>query len=369
MQRPTRAARMFAALVMSAAICLALAACGGGGGSGDATTLLQQTFGGSHAVNSGNLSFSVTVDPSGSRTLTHPVSFSFGGPFQSRGKGKLPASNFDISLTAQGVSGTLGLLSTGTQGYVTLDGASYELPAATFQQLESSFAQLTSSASGGSGSSTLTKLGIDPMHWLVNPSVVGTESIGGTETTHIRAGVNVPALLRDLNTFLQRASSVGVSGAANIPHGISAATQSKIAGEVESPSVDVWTGKSDKTVRRLEVNLTLPVSGHESSALGGLRSASVAVVMQYASLNQPQTISSPSAVQPFSEFTAKIKPILEQIETALGGGLAGSTTSSASGAASNSGSASSVQTYSQCISAARNDIAKMQHCASLLSHK
>ena len=36
--------------------------------------------------------------------------------------------------------------------------------------------------------------------------------MGGAQTTHIHAGVNVPALLNDLNTLLERASSLGVSG-------------------------------------------------------------------------------------------------------------------------------------------------------------
>ncbi len=318
MRHPIRAARLVAALAISTALCVALGGCGGS--SGDATTLLRQTFGGSHAVSSGDLSVSVTVDPSGSRTLTQPFTFTFGGPFQSRGKGQLPASNFQIAMTAQGTSGSLALLSTGARGYVTLEGTSYQLPAATFEQLESNFAQLTYPSSGGPGSSELARLGIDPMQWVTHPSVVGSESIGGMQTTHIRAGVNAPALASDLNTFLGKAAALGVSGAADIPNSISATTQSKLASEIESPGIDLWTGKSDKTVRKLAFHLTLLISGQVSSKVGGMRSAAVGVVMQYASLGQPQTISAPSTVQPFSHFAARFEPILQRLETALGGG-------------------------------------------------
>ena len=90
--------------------------------------------------------------PSGSSTLNGPITLSFGGPFQSLGKGKLPKSNFNVSISALGKTGSLGILSTGTTGYVTLQGTSYQLPAATFQKLESSFAALASSPGGGSGS-------------------------------------------------------------------------------------------------------------------------------------------------------------------------------------------------------------------------
>src|SRR5581483_1373167 len=156
--------------VLTLAIAVLLAVCGSGSG-GQAKTLLKQTFSGSHKVDSGNLTFQLTVNPSGSRTLSGPISFSFGGPFQNLGTGKLPASNFTISVSALGRTGTLGLISTGQSGFVTLSGTAYKLPAATFQQLESSFSGITSSGKGGSGSGALGKLGIDPLHWLVNPSV------------------------------------------------------------------------------------------------------------------------------------------------------------------------------------------------------
>ena len=76
--------------------------------STDAAGLLKQTFSGSHKVNSGNLNVSLTINPSGSSTLNGPITLSFGGPFQSLGKGKLPQSNFTISVSALGKSGSLG---------------------------------------------------------------------------------------------------------------------------------------------------------------------------------------------------------------------------------------------------------------------
>src|SRR5207248_413536 len=123
-----------------------------------------------------------------------------------------------------------------------------------------------SSSPGGSGSSgLLSKLGIQPLHWLADPQVVGDEDVAGASTTHIHANINVAALLGDFNTFLQKAASLGVSGSASFPRGISAASRNRISREIESPSFDVWTGKADKTVRRLLIKLTLPVSGKTST--------------------------------------------------------------------------------------------------------
>lgn len=358
---------------------LALSSCGS-----DANKLLQETFSGSHRVNSGQLGLSLTINPSGSKTFNSPISLSFGGPFESLGQGKLPQSSFTVSVSGLGRTGSLAIVSTGTNGYVTLQGTSYQLPAATFQRLESSFSQLTSSAGGsGSRSSTLSRLGIQPLHWLRDPSIVGTETVNGAKTTHIRAGINVSALLQDLNTFLQKAASAGVAGATRFPSGLSSSARSRIASELKNPTFDVWTGSSDKTLRKLAIKLSLPVSGQVSNSLGGLRAADVGLTVNYAEINQPQTITGPTSTRPFNEFVTKVRSVIQSLGNLLGGsGLAGTAgangaggagTPGASGSAGASGtggaSAASVQSYSRCIQAAGNNIAQMQQCAPLLNNK
>jgi hypothetical protein len=357
---------------------LTVAACGSSGssGSGNPSTLLNQTFSGEHKVTSGKLSLQLTVDPSGSSTLSGPITVSFGGPFQTRGTNKLPASDFTVAVSALGRSGSLGILSTGSSGYVTLQGVNYQMPQATFEKLESSFSSLTSSQGSGSGSGALGKLGIQPLHWLTNPTIVGTETVGGAKTTHIHAGINVSALLGDLNTLVERASSLGVSGASTLKSGIPASAQSKIASEIRNPSVDIWTGTSDHTIRRLTITMTLPVTGKVSSELGGMTSADLGLTMQYSDLNQAQTITAPTSAQPFTQFATKLKSFLGAVQSAAAGAIAGgsaggSTSGSAGGSTSgtttgSSGSSSKVTSYSQCIQAANGDVSKMQKCASLL---
>ena len=108
--------------------------------------------------------------------------------------------------------------------------------------------------------------------------------------------------------------------------------------------------------------------------LGGLRSAGIGLSMQYGDLNQPQTITAPTTLRPFSEFDSKLKALVAQIEGgvggALGGGAGSSLGSGASGAGGVTGGAASsaaLQAYSHCIQAAHSDVAKMQKCASLLN--
>jgi len=365
-----RASWLRLGLLMSAvAISLALAACGsssgsGATGSGSAASLLKQTFSSGHSVKSGVLGFTLSLNPSGSSTLTTPISLTLGGPFQSRGTGKLPASDFTIGISALGRKGSLAVISTGTSGFVSLEGANYQLPASDFQRLESSFSGV---ASSGGGQSSLAGFGIDPEHWLKNPSIVGTDTVGGAATTHIRAGVNVTALLSDLNTFL--AKTAKTSGTTKIPSSISPATQQRIAGVVKNATVDVWTGTSDKTLRKLSLNLTLPVTGQISTLLGGLSSAGIGLTLQYSGLNQTESIATPTNVQPYSQFTTKLRSVVQAVEGGLGGagatgtaGATGSTTPS-----TGSGSSANVSKYTQCIQSAGQDVSKMQKCASLLN--
>jgi hypothetical protein len=302
------------ALVIVSAACVGLAGCGGS--SGDATALLRQTFTGNHRVDSGNLGFNLILEPSGSSTLRGPISLSLRGPFQSLGRGRLPQSAFNVSLTGMGGGGSVTITSTGASGYLTFAGASYRLPQATFQRLESSFSAL-GSAPGTSRSGLLGRLGIQPEHWLVNPRVVGDEAIDGTDTTHIHAGVNFAALLSDLSTFLQRAALRGGSAASSFPSGISAATRSRIAGEVRNPTFDVWTGKTDRTLRRLQIKMRLALSGQTSASLGGARSVAIGITLQYANLNQPQAITAPVALRPYSEFQGRLQVLLQAVRGAL----------------------------------------------------
>jgi hypothetical protein len=305
----------------------------------------------------------------GSSTLSTPITFSLGGPFQSRGGGKLPESDFTIGVSALGRHGALGVISTGTAGYVNLQGTNYQLPQADFQKLEQSF---SSTGASGSSSGGLGSLGIDPLHWLTHPSVVGTETVNGASTTHIRSGVDVNVLISDLNSFLAKTAKNTTAGTSGIPTQIPAATAQKIAAAVKNATVDVWTGKSDTTLRKLALSLSVPVTGKISTQLGGMTTAGIGLTLQYSKLNQPQSVATPTGVHPYSEFTAKLQSVAQALTGALGasglgGGSTGSSSATATTPSSGTGSAAGVSKYSACIQKANGDVTKMQKCASLLN--
>ncbi len=355
------------ALLVAALIGVLAAGCGSS--STNPAGLLRQTFSNSQTVSSGTLSLDLTLNPTGSSTLSTPISFKYGGPFQSRGAGKPPATNFTISLGSSGAAASLGILSTGSAGYFTLQGTSYQMPASTYRQYASGIAQF--GAGGGAGS--LSKLGIDPLRWVTNPKVIGNESVGGTDTTHVHSGINVAAFLSDLNTLLGKASSLGISAASKLSTTrISDATRTRIASTVKNPTFDVWTASADKTVRKLAIALTLPVTGNTSQALGGLTSAGLSLTISYGNVNQPQTITAPTKLAPYSQFTSKVTAFFGSLRSSVGSvtgssgsGSSGSGTSSAAPPATGT-TTGPVSHYTECIAAAGSDVSKMQQCASLI---
>ena len=305
-------------LLIAALASVAVAACGGG--SDRANQLLRQTFAGSHGIESGKLGVRLTATPAGVSGRRGGITVSLAGPFQSLGPGRLPASSFTVSVAVMATRAAATITSTGSAGYITVEGQSYKLPQATFQRLESTFARLASAPGRRHGSGTLGQLGIHPERWLSNPQIEGREEIEGVSTTHIRARIEVAALLADLNTFLQRASASGIASAGALSGGIATADRRHITGEVKTATVNVWTGVADRTLRRLEIDLRVPVSGQLSTLLG--RAAAVALTMQYDDLNQPQSITAPARLLPYSRFQAKLPALVQNV----GSGLTGSAT-------------------------------------------
>lgn len=349
-----------ASLLTAGALGLGVTACGSGGSGGagpaaygDPVTLLRQTFAASHSVRSGILDLRLVITPRGSAALTTPLSLSLRGPFQSRGSGHPAESALTVTFSGAGRHGSLGVTTTASGAYVTLGGTSYSLPQAEFRKLQSSLGART-----GSGATPgLSSLGVNPERWVVRPRIVGTATVDGALTEHLHAGVDVRAFALSLGKVLARESSslraAGGAAASAVPTHITSAQASKIAAAIRRPTVDVYTGRSDSTLRRLTIDMTLPVHGSLSTRLGGLSSAAVRLTVDYSHLNEPQTISAPPHPQSFGALQSRLQ--------ALGGGItAGGLGSTGIGASRR------VSKYATCIQKANGHVAKMQKCAALL---
>jgi hypothetical protein len=352
--RLTRPAVLLALIGVLAGV---LVACGGS--SDDPNKLLKETFSGDHKVTSGKLNVSIDVSAKGVRNLSQPVRIALTGPFQSQGKTKLP--NFDLGLTFSGggQSFSAGATSTAGRGYLKFQGQAYQVPPNVLAQFKQGFEQAQQRNQGGQNQNAFKRLGLNPLAWLKNPKVEGDEDVGGTSTKHISADVDVSKLVSDINTLLRNAQSIGGAAAQSgrLPSNITPEQQRRIEQAVRSAKVQVWTGSDDKTLRKLQVNLSIAGSGG--------RSGDLVFTLEIDDLNQGQTINPPANAKPFSELIRQLGGL------GLGGGLGragtGGTSTAPSGSSGSSGAASAkLQRYTKCLQAAGGDAAKAQRCASLL---
>jgi len=361
MPRFPRAFAAVLALVLSA---IGLAACGGGGdeSSQSPQQLLQETFGANKPVKSGNLGLNLDIAAQGLQGVKGPISLKLNGPFESQGKGKLP--KFDLTLTLQTgpTNFTAGAVSTGEKGFLKVQGKTYAVGDQLFNQFKQGYEKAAAQSQTRSGGLSFKSLGVNPLAWLTDPKNAGTEDVGGTETYHVTAGIDISRFLQDVNSLLGKASSLGQG---NLPSGLTAQQRQAIERSVKSAKLDVWTGKDDKTLRRLRIELGISVPADLRKQANGLKSGVLVFDLKIENLNESQDIKEPQGARPLSELTAALGGSLPG--TSSGGGTATAPAPSQTTPAPAAGAGGASQQYLDCLAKAKNDVSKVQKCADLLS--
>jgi hypothetical protein len=363
--RPLRAAVSLSALAL---VALLLAACGGGS-SEDAKSTINDAF--SHSIKSANVTLSVTAKIDGVAQLSQPVQVKLSGPFQSNGKTKLPSLNWQASFSGGGQSLTGGITSTGDNAYVSFQGSNYEVGQQQVAQINKQLSTQTGQKK------TLKDFGIDPTSWVTDAQDKGTENVNGVDTTHVQAGVDVGKMLTDLNKTISQAG--GVAGA-SAPQQLTAQQIDTIKNVVKNPKFDVYVGKDDKILRRLNVSIDFQIPEAQRSQFNGAQGGNFTFSLDFSDVGKPQTIAAPANPKPLSELQSQLGG-LGGGGTSGGSGSSGSGSSGSGSSGSGSGSGGSgssgsggsspnaqkFQKYSKCIEQADpGDTAAIQKCTAIL---
>jgi hypothetical protein len=313
--------RAAVALLATISCAFVLGACGGG--TGGAQALLDDTFSGHTQIESGNVNLSFALSAAGSSDTTKPLAVRLSGPFESTGAAKLPRFALQLQLSAAGHALNAGATSTGSALFVQLAGTWFSTPSTTYKALEEGYAQATKSASTAKVRSTFSSLGIEPSHWLSNPTNVGSTTIAGVPTVHLTASVNIPAFLADVSKLSQAGGGLNPTLPGGAGGTLSPTVIAELAKSIKAAHVDVYTGKSDHLLRRLEVTATVSGIPQTQALLGGLSTADLKVLLEFSDLNKPQTIAAPNNPEPPSQLL----PALQQLVGVLQG-VGGSSSSS-----------------------------------------
>jgi hypothetical protein len=342
-------------LVLTLAALLALgllAGCGGDDDAADSSTdvnqLLDETFSAGKEIRSGTLDLAVRVESESS-----PLSLSVKGPFQVQNDNELPLLAMTASFEGGGQQIEAGLTNTGEAGFVNFQGSDYAVSAPVYEQFKAGYEETAKQAAGQQKDQSLATLGVDPRKWLTNARNAGEADVGGTETIKITGDVDVPKLLDDLNAALGKLRSLGVQGSEDLPEQLTAEQKQQAADAIQDLSVEIYTGKDDKILRRALIAMTIVVP---EGAEGAGETANVRFDLSLLEVNEDQEIEAPENPKPFAELADQLGGL------GLGGGAP-----EGSGDGGGAADPQALEKYSQCIQDAGEDNAAVQKCADLLS--
>jgi hypothetical protein len=284
---------------------------GGGGGGTDAQQVIDRAFAGGNGneAKSGRMTMSASVALQGGGQASGNFGVEANGRFdQADGAPKL---DLDMKVSGGGEDGEIGLLVDGARGYLNFEGQWYELPGGTFKP----------PAEGAQGQGVTAALGFDPRGWLRNPRSEGTAQVGGVETDHVSADVDVQRMVSDLTGLADRAGQ-----ADRLPPEV----REGLDDAVKQARVDLYVGREDGVLHKLTVSAQLDANlGEGTPPVRG----DVKFDVEVSDLGKPQKIEAPRDAVPASE--------LEGIPGLQGLGSAGSGSGSGSSAGAGSGTGGS----------------------------
>ena len=295
-----------ALLVSICCLCL-LSACGGSS-SESAQALLNDTFS-ARQIESGDVNLALTVGATGSSASTKSLSVRLSGPFQTARGGQAPALRPAAAARRRRPRASAGATSTGSALYIELAGTWFSTPESAYAALQQGYAQAVKKASAAKARSTFASLGIEPARWLSHPVDVGTATIAGVETVHLTASVDVAGFLADGSKLSQAGGALGLGSTTSGASVLSPSAIAELAGSVRSAHVDLFTGKSDHLLRRLELDATVSGTSQTKAILGGLSTADIKVSLELSDLNKSQRITAPSRPESFTQLL----PALQQL--------------------------------------------------------
>ncbi len=359
------------ALAAVASTAIGIAGCGGSegetasaGSSTDAKTLLVSTFqpsGEGSKIKSGTIEIKIDGKTTGASALEGTASAKIA---IDEGKdGKLPNFKADVSVDGQQKGGqpfklNAGGTYTGGRFYVNYDGENYDVGEELSKRAVTSMQQAIDQSGEGDQQQLVGQLGLNPETWLTDPKVEGDEKIGGTDTYRITGAVDVKQLVPDILDAARKAQSLTGTGATGqkVPT-VTDAQLEQVTKDIDKLDVTIWTGKDDKILRQLKVDMKL---GDDKSSLDG------SIQLTLTGVNEPQEISAPSDTKPITDLMPKLGGLFNAA-SGLSGAAGGAGALSGSGASSGGVSPAVSDAYVQCVNEAGKDAAKLNACQATLT--
>ena len=258
--------------VCLAVLALAAAGCGGGGGE-TAQDVLAETSNNLSKIKSGDLTLDLLFAANGGER----AGFDLQGPFKLR-EGKLPEAQLDYTQIAGPRTATQTFILAGDNAYVSIRGTTYELPPTAGAGIKSSL---------GSSSGLAV---INLSNWIRDPKLEDGGEVGGAETDHITGRLNVANVVSGLVAIAAQ------TGGTTPLTQLQGASAQQVEDAVKTATIDVYTGKDDRLLRKLDMQIQFSPAAQKVRSLVG---ASVHFTLGIDRPNENVSIEQPVNAKPY----------------------------------------------------------------------
>ena len=264
----------------------ATAACG----TDRAQAVLDQTESNLAKIHSGDLRMHMAAS-AGAEGDERPVGFEVAGAFSAPTRaGELPVARLRRTRLVGGPLEPTTFVSTGQRAYLEVAGDAYELPEAQVQSLRASRAP----AAGGAG---LQRLGV--AEWARDPKLADAGHLVGVAVQRVTGEADVVRALNDIVTVANQLASSPGEGLGPVD----ARSAEQVERAVRSSRLEVVTGKEDRLLRRLRLDVTLAaaeVRGLEA-ALGPLAGSRLRFEIDLSGFNRKVEVQAPPSPRPLQQ--------------------------------------------------------------------
>lgn len=281
-----RRATAILALLLSGAGCLTPS-------TRDAQAVLSRTAANLGRITSGDLLVRFEM----STKDGEPGGFELKGPFSFESDGRYPLADFEhVAFDGDEQERAARFVSTGSEAFIVTDGrrrrlSDADLESSGLTELVRSEPTVEAGGDQSEGSSPAAALNIDA--WIEGtPEISGGGLVGRVDTDKVSADLDVGEVMDGL----VRLGGTFGGGTAGELHRLSEVEKERVANAAEKATLEAWSGKDDRLLRRLVIEVVFTTPNEElSDRVDALSGATIKLEAVVTDLNKDVEIDEPAA--------------------------------------------------------------------------
>jgi anti-sigma-K factor RskA len=254
-----------------------------------------------------------------------PITMHIEGSFQE----KPSAVDVTMLLGVGGKNIPLAIKESAGKGYIQYGGKWYVLPASALKRTNTT----TTTSSSDPVAEIDKALGVDVMSWSPTFTMIGTENVGGVDTSHVQLTADTTKAMADISKALANPQLWSQAGAAAASiTGMSAAQITQLEGigkplvaaletKITDFKADMWIGNADTLTHKASLTLSMAFGSQMASL--GLQGIDITGTVDLSNFNAPVTVTAPSGALPYTVLQKVLQKALKGLTGSFLGGATG----------------------------------------------